>query len=122
MSAARVTAYIDAAPPEQQATLRDLRRRLGHHLGAVTKEALGASGFPVLVVDGVWVAGFAWRKKGAMLYVMNAGLLDGYDERLGRLRSGRSCIEWRETKQLSLDALGSLVDEILGEEARRLGR
>jgi uncharacterized protein YdhG (YjbR/CyaY superfamily) len=122
MTAASVAQYIDSAPAEFQAALRALRKRLKEHLGGCTKEALGASGFPVLTVDDAWVAGFAWRKKSPMLYVMNTALLDGYAERLGKLRSGRSCIEWRETKQLSLKDLGTLVDEILAEEARRLGR
>lgn len=122
MTAATVVSYIESAPPELRPTLQALRERLRLHLGRVTKEVLGASGFPVRSVDDVWVAGFAWRKKGPMLYVMNAVLLDGYTERLGKLRSGRSCIEWRETKQLSLEALGVLADEILMEEARRLTR
>jgi hypothetical protein len=122
MTAATVAQYIDSAPAEFQAALRALRKRLKEHLGSYTKESLGTSGFPVLTVDDVWVAGFACRKKGPMLYVMNAALLDAYAERLGKLRSGRSCIEWRETKQLSLEELGALVDEILAEEARRLGR
>ncbi len=122
MTAASVAQYIDSAPTEFQAALRALRKRLKEHLGGCTKEALGASGFPVLAVDDVWVAGFAWRKKGPMLYVMNTALLDSFAERLGKLRSGRSCIEWRETKQLSLKDLGALIDEILAEEARRLGR
>lgn len=122
MTVASVAQYIDSAPAEFQAALRALRKRLKEHLGGYTKEALGASGFPVLAVDDVWVAGFAWRKKGPMLYVMNAALLDSFAERLGKLRSGRSCIEWRETKQLPLKDLGALIDEILAEEARRLGR
>lgn len=122
MTPATVAEYIDSVPAEHRATLRGLRKRLEQHLGACTKESMGSSGFPVLSVDDVWVAGFAWRKKGPMLYVMNAALLDAYDDRLGKLRSGRSCIEWRATKQLSLQDLGEVVDEILAEEARRLHR
>ena len=122
MNAASVDAYVASAPPDQQGTLRLLRALLQRHLGACTRESLGSSGFPVRTLDDAWVAGFAWRKKGPMLYVMNAGLLDRYAERLGPLRSGRSCVEWRATRRLSLEALTALVEELLGEEARRLGR
>jgi hypothetical protein len=120
MTAASVAAYIETAPTEFQPVLRALRRQLGRHLGGCTKETMGSSGFPVLVVDDAWVAGFAWRKKGPMLYVMNAALLDEFAPRLGRLRSGRSCIEWRESKTLPLEDLAALADEILSEAARRL--
>jgi len=121
MTAVTVASYIDAAPVDYHPALRSLRRRLSEHLGACTKESIGASGFPVRTIDDVWVAGFAFRKKCPMLYVMNTRLLDRFDERLGVLRSGRSCIEWRESKALDFDALGALVDEILAHEARRLG-
>lgn len=120
MPAATVPSYIESAPHEHQAALRSLRKRLKDHLGACTKETMGASGFPVLVVDDAWVAGFAWRKKCPMLYVMNSALLDEFEPRLGKLRSGRSCIEWRDSKALSLKDLGALADEILAEAARRV--
>ncbi|MEZ6015555.1 MAG: hypothetical protein R3F49_10605 [Planctomycetota bacterium] len=120
MTAPTVASYIESAPKEHQAALRSLRRRLKDHLGACTKESIGASGFPVLTVDDVWVAGFAWRKKGPMLYVMNTGLLDRFAERLGKLRTGRSCIEWHETKGLSFRELGAVANEILAIEAKRL--
>jgi hypothetical protein len=56
-----------------------------------------------------------------MLYIMDGAILDRYEGQLGRLRSGRSCIEWRASKGLSIEALTELAKEMLGQVAQRIG-
>lgn len=113
-----VDRYIAGAPTDQQPLLRELDeqiRRAFPEAGLDPK-----SYFPVYVVDGHWIAGYATRKKGAMFYCMDATLLDDLAGRLGRQRSGKTCIEYRTTKHLSLDALRAMVPDILARQARRL--
>ena len=79
---------------------------------------MGPNGFAVYADgDARWVAGFAWRKKGPVLYVMNAGVVDRYADRLGSVRSGRSCVEWRATKTLTIEELTKLAGDILRDAA-----
>ena len=114
---ATVDAYIDTAPIAQRPELANLRALIRRHFPRAV-EALGSSGFPVYPDDaGKWLAGFAWRKKGAMLYVMNADVLDRYEDNLDGLRSGKSCIDWRATKTLSIDELTNLADQMLRDAA-----
>jgi uncharacterized protein YdhG (YjbR/CyaY superfamily) len=111
--------YIAAAPTDQQPALRELRAMIRAALpGAV--EAMSSARFPVYEVQGVWAAGFASRRKSPMLYIMDAGLLSDFEGRLQGLRTGNSCIEWRENKHLTLDQLRALTFEVLAEAARRL--
>jgi uncharacterized protein YdhG (YjbR/CyaY superfamily) len=112
---ASVDAYVETAPIAQRPELANVRALIRKHFPRAN-ELLGSSGFPVYTdADGTWLAGFAWRKKGPMLYVMNAVVLDRYDERLGELRSGKSCVEWRATKGLSIEQLTELADAMLKE-------
>jgi uncharacterized protein YdhG (YjbR/CyaY superfamily) len=116
-----VHAYLAAAPVAQRPELTKIRALIRKHLPRAT-ESLGGSGFPVYTDDsGKWLAGFAWRKKGPMLYVMNAGVLDRYEDKLDGLRSGKSCIDWRETKALSMDELTKMADQMLREAAPPIG-
>lgn len=118
---ATVDEYVTAAPSEfrgQLTLLRDMIHRALPHAA----ETIGSSGFPVYTdPDGNWQAGFAWRKKGAMLYIMNSGVLDRYEDQLGKLRSGKSCVEWRAGNDLSMDELKELACKMLGEVAAETG-
>lgn len=112
-----VTEYIAAAPPAQQPLLREMDARIREAFPKATLDP--KSYFPVYVLDGHWLAGFATRKKGAMFYCMDAPLLDEYADRLGRNRSGKTCVEYRATRAMPLDALQKLVPEILARQAKR---
>lgn len=113
MNATSVEQYIGAAQPEQQSTLCELRNMIQAALPEA-HEDIGSSGFPVYT-DGnnAWLAGFASRAKGPMLYIMAGGVLDRYASRLGKLRSGKSCIEWRGSDDLPLEELRGLAQQIL---------
>lgn len=108
-----VREYIQNAPPGLQPTLNELHEMITAALPDA--EQAVESGFPVFKIGGQWAAGFAFRKKGAMLYIMAPGVLDRHDSSLGRLRSGRSCVEFRESKGLSLPQLRELACRMLSE-------
>jgi uncharacterized protein YdhG (YjbR/CyaY superfamily) len=108
-----VKAYIDNAPEDQRDTLKKLRAMIVSALPDA--EEVVESGFPVYKVAGEWTAGWATRKKGPMLYIMVQSVLDKYEDRLGKLRSGKSCIEFRETKDLPIATLTKLAEQMLIE-------
>ncbi|MDX2152263.1 MAG: DUF1801 domain-containing protein [Bryobacteraceae bacterium] len=112
-----VDAYLAAAPADQQSKLAWLRCRIRESLP--TAAECFESGMPVYKSGDRWLAGFASRKKGVMFYAMDAALLDRYSERLGKNRSGKSCIEMTPNKRLSQNDLDALALEILGELAKR---
>ena len=114
-----VDAYIDAAPAEQQAALRELRRMIRSALPRAAEE-IGSSGFPVYTLDAEWIAGFATRKKGPMFYLMRSSILDRHAERLALLRSGRSVIEYRPVKNLTPAQVKSIVADLLDDAATEL--
>lgn len=102
-----VVAYIDSAPEEQKPLLKWLRSEIRKALPEA--EETFESKMPIYKRGEAWSAGFASRKKGAMLYVMNSGLLDQFAERLGKRRSGKSCIEMRDDmKDLAKEILARL--------------
>lgn len=115
-----VAQYIADSPQDLQATLEHLRRKITSHLPGAD-EQIGSSGFPVYTVNDQWIAGFAWRVKGPMLYIMAPGVLDENEGELGALRSGRSCVEWRAGKTMSMEELDVLADRMLADAARRAG-
>lgn len=112
-----VDAYVAQAPEEQRAALEHLRETIRRHLPH-TEEQLGKHGFALYTLDGEWVAGFATRKKGPMLYLMLQEILDEHEPALGRLRSGRSCVEWKASRTLSLDELDALAQRMLEQAAQ----
>ena len=111
-----VPQYIKSAPAEMQVVLEELRTMIRSHLSDA-KESMSSNGFAVYTIDDQWMAGFAWRQKGPMLYIMKSGVLDRYADQLGKLRSGRSCIEWKASKTMTLDELKALAEKMLGEVA-----
>jgi uncharacterized protein YdhG (YjbR/CyaY superfamily) len=110
-----VAAYLDKAPPDQRPTLEKLREMIVQRLPDAEESI--QSGFPVYARNGTWLAGFATRKKGPMLYIMAAGVLDRYVDRLGKLRSGRSCVEFRPSENTTIDELEELAGRMLDETA-----
>ena len=114
-----VTKYIKSAPKDQQPLLDELRAMIRKALPRAAEE-MSPSGFAVYTHNGEWVAGFATRKKCPMFYCMRAGVLDRHDDTLGKLRSGRSCIDFRETKDLSFDDLRKIARKILANAKKTL--
>ena len=111
-----VAGYLLRAPADQRPHLEDLRHLILEHFPDA-EEAFER--FPVYTRDGTWLAGFATRAKGMMFYLMDHATLDDFDERLGRLRSGRGCIEYRATRERTLPELRQLVSDMLSVSARR---
>ena len=107
-------AYIEDAPEVQRPQLRSLREKIERLVPGV--EPIAPNGFPIWTVDGQWCCGFATRKKGPVLYVMVTSVLDRHATTLGPLRSGRSCVEFKASKTLSLEELDALA-EVLYREA-----
>lgn len=117
-----LAAYISAAPKDLQPTLRELRALVESAFPGIKPETAARTGaFPVYARDGVWLTGFGWRKKGAMLYCMNVAVVDKYAKRLGKLRTGKSCIKYKASKSLTLDELRSLAREMLFKSASAAG-
>ncbi len=114
-----VTEFIASAPQGHRPVL-ELLRRMIHDVMPAAEETF-QNGFAVYEVDGEWTAGFASRKKGPMLYIMVTSVLDEHAEELGRLRSGRSCIEWKGSKTLPLDELELLAESMLAQAAHARG-
>ncbi len=117
---ADVTRYIDEAPDEQREFLSELRGMIRKALPHA-EEQMGTSRFPVYTADGQWISGFATRKKGPMFYMMLSDVMKAHEPVLGKLKSGNSCIECRETKDLSMAELKRTIREMLADAGKRTG-
>lgn len=111
--------YIQSAPADQRPILSELRGMIVRAMPDA--QECVKSGFPVYKVGGAWAAGFASRKKSPMLYIMAPGVLDRHAGVLGKLRGGRSCVEFRETGAMSLDRLRAIAAQMLNEAAGAAG-
>lgn len=112
-----VEAYIATAPESLRADLMWLRAQIRSALPFATETFL--SKMPVYTLGETWLAGFAYRAKGPMFYVMDSSLLDAHAERLGKNRSGKSCVEFRPSRSIGLPALKEFASTVLAEIARR---
>ena len=110
-----VAGYLLKAPAAQRPHLEDLRHLILEHFPDA-EESLER--FPVYVRHGTWLAGFATRSKGMMFYLTDHATLDAFEDRLGPLRTGRSCVEYRETCDLTLQETRRLIIELLAAAAR----
>lgn len=66
-------------------------------------------GFPIVVRDGEWLAGFAMRAKHPMVYCCAPHVLEEMGAELQPLMSGKSCLELRAKGGLSLEQAFELV-------------
>lgn len=113
-----VDAYIThIAPPAQQPLLKRLRSAIKKALPMATEDF--ESKMPVYKVGEAWTAGFAARAKCPMLYIMDTALVDEYAARLGKARSGKSCIDLKDSKALPLAELEQIAQEMLSELGKR---
>jgi uncharacterized protein YdhG (YjbR/CyaY superfamily) len=113
------TIYIEKAPPEQQPALQELRALIRSTLPHAA-ETVDPNGLVVYSIQGRWVAGFASRKKGALFHLMLSDIVDRYGARLGKLRTGKSCIVYHPTKNMAADELRNLAAEMLTAAAQSL--
>lgn len=111
----QVAGYLLRAPAEQRPHLEELRHLI---LGFFPDATESFERFPVYVRDGEWLCGFASRKQTMMFYLMDPATLDAFAERLGSLRTGRSCVEYRATRDLTLRETRRLILELLAASAR----
>jgi len=113
-----VTDYVDGAPEGIRPALVELRKWIRK---ALPRARETMDHFPVYTIDDEWISGFAYRKKGPMFYCMQSSLLDKFDDRLGKLRSGRGCVEYRGSKAMTFEDVRKTVQEILDQLSRRFG-
>lgn len=116
-AASRIDAYIAEAPPDQRPILARWRGMIERTLPGLTPTI---AGFPVYTRRDAWVVGLATRAKGPMLYVMHPGVLDRFEPRLGRLRSGKSCVDFKPRKGLDEAELWAIAQETLDDIASDL--
>ncbi|MEY4675136.1 MAG: hypothetical protein RL148_2920 [Planctomycetota bacterium] len=86
-----------------------------------TRDITIYSGFPIVVRDGEWTAGFAIRSKGPMVYCCSPRTLAVMGKELAPLMSGKSCLHLRPVKGLDLEAGLALVAKAFGLAARHGG-
>ncbi len=79
------------------------------------------SGFPIVIRDGEWTAGFAIRTKGPMVYCCSPKTLAVMGKELAPLMSGKSCIHLRPVQGLDLEAGLALVAKAFGLAAKHGG-
>ena len=79
------------------------------------------SGFPIVIRDGEWTAGFAIRGKGPIVYCCSPKTLAVMGKELAPLMSGKSCLHLRPVKGLDLEAGLALVAKAFGLAARHGG-
>lgn len=113
---AEVRKYIDEAPEEHQPLLEELRALIMKRVPSF--EESFAHGFPVYLLSGRELAGFATRKKGVMFYLMNSRIVAARADELGTLVEGKSCVAYRETGDLSRAELRRIFAAMLDEVAR----
>jgi uncharacterized protein YdhG (YjbR/CyaY superfamily) len=116
-ASADIDTYIQEAPETHQAELHAIRAMIEAALPDA--DVTMPNGFPVYAINDEWTAGFATRKKGVMFYLMVSSVLDDHLVKLGRLRSGRSCVEWKDSAHLPLEELRQLAPQMLAEAGRR---
>lgn len=79
------------------------------------------SGFPIVVRNGEWTAGFAMRSKGPVAYCCSPKVLAAMGKELAPILSGKSCIAVRATKHIPLDQVLALVGRAFREASKHGG-
>ena len=79
------------------------------------------SGFPVVVRDGEWLAGFAMRAKCPMIYCCSPHTLQKMGKELKPLMAGKSCLELRAKGGVSLEQAYELVRRAFIESTKGPG-
>lgn len=99
--------YLATVPSGQRATAERLCRLL-EQAYPVSQIRL-YRGFPIVVRDGEWMAGFAMRARSPMVYCCAPHVLDAMGAELRPLMWGKSCLELRAKGGLTLEQAFELV-------------
>lgn len=114
-----VQAYIKQSPEEQQEHLLELRQMIVDTLPDL-QESIG-SGFPVYLLDGRWIAGFASRKSGPKFYLMMHDIVQQYKPQLGKKITGKSCcLDYKASRKFSPPELKVIIQHMLDDTRRFL--
>jgi uncharacterized protein YdhG (YjbR/CyaY superfamily) len=116
-----VADYIAAQPADQQPALREIYAMLAKAYPKARLElyATGAGAVPIFKDGETWLGGFAQRKKGPMVYVMDQEVIAKYKPQLGTLADGKACVLYKTTKTLDAAALKSLFETMIAETAAK---
>lgn len=79
------------------------------------------SGFPIVIRDGEWTAGFAIRGKGPIVYCCSPKTLAVMGRELAPLMSGKSCIHLRPVQGITMEQALALVAKAFGLAAQHGG-
>jgi len=101
-------AYLATVAPKDRGAAERLCKLL--EAAYPKKEISLYSGFPVVVRDGEWLAGFAMRAKCPMIYVCSPHTLSVMGKELKPLMAGKACLELRAKGGVSLEDAYALVE------------
>lgn len=110
-----VKAYIENADPERRKVLEELHAMITEALPQAEESLYERGNFPVYTVGGEWKAGFANRKQGPMLYIMETEIIDRYADTFGNLRTGKSCVMYKGNKSIEFEEVRKLGKKMLTE-------
>lgn len=109
------------------ATVAEADRALANRLCALLEAAFDVkdiaiySGFPIVVRDMEWIAGFAMRKSGPVAYCCSPATLAAMGSELKPYMSGKSCIAVKPRKGESIDEVLALVGRAFQQASKSGG-
>jgi uncharacterized protein YdhG (YjbR/CyaY superfamily) len=111
--ATTISAYLDELPPDRRAALGELRALI-HRVAPKTAEAMkyGLPAFGELCA-------LASQKNYMSLYVCESDIVKAHLAQLGKVSCGKGCIRFKRIKDLNLNAVETILREIL--ELRKQG-
>lgn len=86
-----------------------------------TRDITIYSGFPIVIRDGEWTAGFAIRTKGPIVYCCSPKTMVVMGKQLAPLMSGKSCIHLRPVPGITMEQALALVAKAFGLAAKHGG-
>src|ERR1043166_8606468 len=111
--AATISEYLEELPPDRRSALKELRALI-HRVAPKTVEAMqyGLPAFGDLCV-------LASQKNYLALYVCEGDIVKAHLAQLGKVSCGKGCIRFKRLGDLNLNAVESILREIL--ELRKQG-
>lgn len=112
--------YLATVPADRRATAERLCELLEQAYPVSSIQLY--RGFPIVVRDGEWMAGFAMRAKCPTVYCCSPHVLSEMGEELKPLMVGRSCLELRAKGGLTLEDALELIGRAFRTSRRGPGR
>lgn len=112
-------AFLAEVPPAHLAIATKLCNLLEAYFE--TRDITIYSGFPIVIRDGEWTAGFAIRSKGPIVYCCSPRTLAVMGKQLAPLMSGKSCIHLRPVPGITMEQALALVAKAFGLAAKHGG-